>query len=39
MGEGSSNAQPNLTATPYASDYDPVGDIDLAGFIFEPYTD
>ena len=39
MGKGSSNAQPNLTVTPYASGYDPVGDVDLAGFIFEPYND
>jgi len=39
MGKGSSNAQPNLTSTPYASNYDPVDDIDLAGFIFEPYND
>lgn len=39
MGKGSSNATPNLTATPYASGYDPVEDVDLAGFIFEPYND
>ena len=39
MGKGSSNAQPNLTSTPYASGYDPVDDVDLAGFIFEPYND
>ncbi len=39
MGKGSTNAQPNLTATPYADGYDPVDDIDLAGIIFEPYND
>ncbi len=39
MGKGSSNAQPNLTSTPYADGYGPVDDVDLAGFIFEPYND
>lgn len=40
MGKGSTNAAPLFaTATPYADNYDPVGDVDLAGFIFEPYND
>jgi len=41
MGKGSTNAQPLFeSATPYADgDYSGVDDVDLAGFIFEPYND
>ena len=41
MGKGSTDAQPLFqSATPYASgDLSGLGDIDLAGFIFEPYND
>ncbi len=39
MGQGSTNAQPLLTATQYANDDTQLDDIKLAGFIFEPYND
>ena len=41
MGKGSTNAQPLFeSATPYADgDISGVDDVDLAGFIFEPYND
>ena len=42
MGKGSTNAQPLFqTSTPYAGDdgLNGVDDVDLAGFIFEPYND
>ena len=41
MGKGSTNAQPLFSsATPYADgDTSGVDDVDLAGFIFEPYND
>jgi len=41
MGKGSTNAQPLFeSATPYANgDASGLEDIDLAGFIFEPYND
>lgn len=41
MGKGSTNAQPLFeSATPYADgDWSGVDDVDLAGFIFEPYND
>ena len=40
MGKGSTSAAPLFaTATPYADGYGPVDDVDLAGFIFEPYND
>jgi len=41
MGKGSTNAQPLFqSATPYADgDFSGVDDVDLAGFIFEPYND
>ena len=42
MGKGSTNAQPLFqTSTPYADDngLNGVSDVDLAGFIFEPYND
>ncbi len=40
MGKGSTSAAPLFqTATPYADGFGPVDDVDLAGFIFEPYND
>jgi hypothetical protein len=39
MGQGSTNAMPALTATPYANDDTGLEDIKLGGFIFEPYND
>jgi hypothetical protein len=41
MGKGSTNAQPLfVSSTPYADgDLSGVDDVDLAGFIFEPYND
>ena len=40
MGKGSTSAAPLFaTATPYADGFGPVQDVDLAGFIFEPYND
>jgi hypothetical protein len=39
MGQGSTNAEPLLTATQYANDDTQLDDIKLAGFIFVPYND
>lgn len=40
MGKGSQNSTPLFgSATPYAESADQIGDVDLAGFIFEPYND
>ena len=40
MGKGSTNAAPLFaTATPYANEANQIEDVDLAGFIFEPYND
>ena len=40
MGKGSQNATPLFgSATPYAESADQIGDVDLTGFIFEPYND
>ena len=40
MGQGSTNASPLFaTATPYANEGNQLEDIQLAGFIFEPYND
>jgi len=40
MGKGSQNAVPLFSnATPYAEAGDQIGDVDLAGIIFEPYND
>jgi len=40
MGRGSTNATPLFAdATPYADNPDDLNNIDLAGFIFEPYND
>ena len=38
MGKGSTNAAPILSIAPYTED-EGIEDIDLAGFIFEPYND
>ena len=40
MGKGSQNAVPLFaSATPYATEDNQIGDVDLAGFIIEPYND
>jgi hypothetical protein len=40
MGKGSQNAVPLFaSATPYATESNQITDVDLAGFIFEPYND
>ena len=40
MGKGSQNAVPLFaSATPYATESNQIGDVDLAGLIFEPYND
>ena len=40
IGQGSTNATPLFaTSTPYAEDTNALDDIQLAGFIFEPYND
>ena len=40
MGKGSTNASPLFaTATPYAEEASQITDVNLAGFIFEPYND
>ena len=38
-GRGMSNAQPRMTSTPYATNNNATPNIDLAGFIFAPYSD
>jgi len=39
MGQGSTNAAPIFSSTQYSNDIDAPTDIQLAGFIFEPYND